>query len=408
MVEEMTVSIIYLKSDNVDYVYWCNRSVPKGVPLESWWNKLGYEKKAWVKEYDFDKIMDYIKSKFELDDPNFEELKHKLQHSYDTYQKEDTQELDEQINKNHRDYIILANKHYYLHEYEDAIESYQKAIELNPEDAGAYYNMGISYDNIEAYEKAIEAYQKAIELNPEDAGVYYNMGISYDNIEAYEKAIEAYQKAIELNPEDARAYNNMGVSYENLERYVEAIEAYQKAIELNPEDASAYNNMGVSYENLERYVEAIEAYQKAIELNPEDARAYNNMGDSYSKKNAHLKAIEAYQKAIELNPEYANAYINLIKSYIINEKPIDETIEKKFLSDFAKDKKRMMIYDMLKIFQQISLGESYNIDDWIEQYKENLLDSWSFRELEKWIENKNGTKQKNMMEVLKIFKAHNA
>ena len=63
------------------------------------------------------------------------------------------------------------------------------------------------------YDKAIECYQKAIEINPDFADAYYNMGIAYRHKENYDKAIECYQKVIEIDPEDADAYNNMGVAY---------------------------------------------------------------------------------------------------------------------------------------------------------------------------------------------------
>jgi len=55
---------------------------------------------------------------------------------------------------------------------EIAIKIYDKAIELNPNFAEAYYNRGNAYSDLKQYERAIEDYNKAIELNPEDKGTY--------------------------------------------------------------------------------------------------------------------------------------------------------------------------------------------------------------------------------------------
>ncbi|MCU4139364.1 MAG: hypothetical protein MW690_001296 [Methanophagales archaeon] len=60
--------------------------------------------------------------------------------------------------------------HAELNEYEQAIEDFSKAIELNPNYAGAYYNRGIAYAKLNQHERAIEDYNKAIELNPASCG----------------------------------------------------------------------------------------------------------------------------------------------------------------------------------------------------------------------------------------------
>ena len=53
------------------------------------------------------------------------------------------------------------------------MEDYNKAINLNPNDAGFYYNRGILYHDMEKYENAMEDYNKAINLNPNFANSYY-------------------------------------------------------------------------------------------------------------------------------------------------------------------------------------------------------------------------------------------
>jgi len=193
---------------------------------------------------------------------------------------------------------------------ETEIEYYNRAIELNPENAKAYNNRGLAYMNLEEYEKAISDYNKAIELNPEDADVYNNRGDAYRNLKEYEEAIGDYNKAIELNPEHANAYNNRGLAYMNLEEYGTAIRDYNKAIELNSKFATAYYNRGIAFSYLKGYEKAISDYNKAIELNPESDAAYNNRGLAYKNLKEYEKAISDYNRAIELNPESDAAYNN--------------------------------------------------------------------------------------------------
>jgi tetratricopeptide (TPR) repeat protein len=66
----------------------------------------------------------------------------------------------------------LAEEYLKQGDYAKAIESYEEAIELEP-DYEAYYNLGSAYGKQGDYVKAIEAYNKAIELKPDDAEAYY-------------------------------------------------------------------------------------------------------------------------------------------------------------------------------------------------------------------------------------------
>jgi tetratricopeptide (TPR) repeat protein len=64
-------------------------------------------------------------------------------------------------------------------EVDRAIQDYNKAIDLNSEDATAYNNRGSACAHKGDLDAAIQDYSKAIDLNPEDAAAYYNRGIAY-------------------------------------------------------------------------------------------------------------------------------------------------------------------------------------------------------------------------------------
>ena len=87
---------------------------------------------------------------------------------------------------------------------------------ISAETAEEWNEKGIDFARSGEYEKAIEDYNKAIELDPNLAGVYYNRGNAYFYLKQYEKAIEDFDKAIELNPNNAYAYNNRGLAREKL------------------------------------------------------------------------------------------------------------------------------------------------------------------------------------------------
>ncbi len=99
--------------------------------------------------------------------------------------------------------------------YDQVIESYQKAIEINPDDVEAYCNLGVAYFNQSNYDKAIECYQKAIELDSGYAEVYYQMGIAYSNKKGnYDKFIECFQIAARFGNNPAQdKLRDLGISW---------------------------------------------------------------------------------------------------------------------------------------------------------------------------------------------------
>ncbi|CAK9000863.1 unnamed protein product, partial [Durusdinium trenchii] len=92
--------------------------------------------------------------------------------------------------------------------YEEAIEDYNRAIELKPDDAVAFCKRGSSLRAVGQHEAALEDLDKAIELVPENVLFLRIRGDCKQAVGRHEAAIEDYNLAIELNPEDAMAVAN--------------------------------------------------------------------------------------------------------------------------------------------------------------------------------------------------------
>lgn len=193
---------------------------------------------------------------------------------------------------------------------QNAIDAYDKAIELSPKDAAAYINRGTAYAELGNHQQAINNYNWAIGLNPKEADAYVNRGIAYVKAGNIQQAINDYNKAMELNPKDATAYNNRGNAYCYLGNYQRGINDFNKAIELNPNEWLPYNNRGAAYDRLELHIQALKDFDQVLKINPQSALAWSTRGDTYSKLGNYQKAIQDYSKAIELDSRYVGAYVN--------------------------------------------------------------------------------------------------
>lgn len=190
--------------------------------------------------------------------------------------------------------------------YDDAIEFYQKAIAINPDNewtAIVCQALGAIYGEIKGnIEAAIATYQAGIILDPNNYELHISLGDIHMAEYDLDKAIRAYCDAILLNPDDYRGYFKAGTALWEKDYIEEALVAYHKAVELNPENAYAQNNLGILYlDGLGDAEEALEYFEEAIALNADYTLAYFNAGRASQMLDFTNDAANYYQMAIDLN-----------------------------------------------------------------------------------------------------------
>lgn len=192
--------------------------------------------------------------------------------------------------------------------YDDAIEHYQKAITINPDNEWTSIvcqALGSIYAEIKGnIEAAVATYQAGIILNPANYDLYIALGDIHMAEYDLDKAIKAYCDAILANPEDYRGYSKAGIALYEKDYIEEALVAYHKSIELNPDNAYAHNNLGILYlDGMMDAEEALEYFEQAIALKSDYTLAYFNAGRASQEMGFINDAANYYQMAIDLNKE---------------------------------------------------------------------------------------------------------
>jgi tetratricopeptide (TPR) repeat protein len=135
------------------------------------------------------------------------------------------------------------------------------------ETAAEWFARAIALEEDPASQReAIEAYQKTLELDPHHAAGHINLGTLYYNRQDYTQAEEHYRHAVEADPRYSLAYFDLGNVLDETGRLQEAIQAYKQAIQLAPTYADAHYNLALAYEKLKQPRKALGHWRAYVRL----------------------------------------------------------------------------------------------------------------------------------------------
>ncbi|MCC6252518.1 MAG: tetratricopeptide repeat protein [Bacteroidia bacterium] len=226
-----------------------------------------------------------------------------------------------------------------------AVDAYQKALKIEPENPyinlsfAEYYRQKRDYDKSFLYlrtafeseeldidtkvkillnyylisEKSEELRKKSIELcdvlikaHPNEAKVYSISGDFYYRENDLNKAKENYQKAIELDKSKFVLWNQLLAIEFELQKYEDVIKHGNEAVELFPNEPGIYLFLGISYLQLKKPEEAIKVLLQGknmiIDNKTLSAQFYANLGDAYYRTKQMAESDQAYEEALKINP----------------------------------------------------------------------------------------------------------
>ena len=139
------------------------------------------------------------------------------------------------------------------------------------------FNSAFQNQKKKNFKIAISQYKKLIDINPNLALVYYNLGLIYEQLEETEVAKKNYKKSVKVDPLFFHSYNNLGILFQKQGEKEKAIDNFKKVIEINSRYINAYNNLGLVYSSLGHYKEAVNSFIKTLELEKNNSLAKKSL-----------------------------------------------------------------------------------------------------------------------------------
>ena len=167
-------------------------------------------------------------------------------------------------------YLLLGASLYWAGKVDDAVSEYKEALHRDPNNALAHQLLGIAAGWKGDIQSAQDYFLTANRLDPNKADTHMNLGSTYAVQNQLEKALEHFRRATELAPREPLYHQQLGTLYEVLGRDLQAEDSFKKALHLFPAYEDSQLSLAALYEGQQRQQEALKFYKKAVKTKPGD------------------------------------------------------------------------------------------------------------------------------------------
>ncbi len=194
----------------------------------------------------------------------------------------------------------------------EAVGFFQKSLALAPDQVECLNSLGIALGMLGRLDEALDAYWRALKIQPQNAGVYYNAGMCSRRWVDFSRRRRHGERRWRSGRILLKLLNNLGLLLTERGLLAESVQVFNQLLAIDPNAADLLNNLSNSLKDLGKTDEAYDVLRRAAEAKPDDGKTYNNLGGILSRMGRVDEAIAAHRRAMELDPADAMANSNLI------------------------------------------------------------------------------------------------
>jgi tetratricopeptide (TPR) repeat protein len=263
----------------------------------------------------------------------------------------------------------LAYSYEQLGKAEESIQTYHRILDIDPYSSETWFNLGQACFNENRYTEAIEAYDFALVINPDDllaqlqkahsyfqagqflkaASAYKEYGLnsevtstvliyegeSYEKANLFDQAMECYHKALDLDPQSVDACTGLGICLMEKEEHRASLVWFEKALRIDHTISETWVYVAEVFVNLNMPEEAMMSYKRSLDIDPDQADVLGSLGNLYFDAGEYEKALAYYQEAELLDHDLAglDLFFALVYAKMGARKVSDEYLSKAIILD---------------------------------------------------------------------------
>lgn len=213
-------------------------------------------------------------------------------------------------------YELRGTAHKELGEQEARLQDMRAAVQANPHDPMATFELGAAHAALKQPEEALAAMNKYIADHPRDPYGYLNRGAVEIDLKQYQACIDDSCKAMEMGKKPYKsALYNLGLAYSHQGKYAEAIPKLKQALEMDNKDTDAWCELGYCYGKSENWAEAKKAYLACLDVDRNNEDAWSNLSWYAVNVEDYNDAVTYAQRALSYDQKDTNARYHLAFAY---------------------------------------------------------------------------------------------
>jgi Tfp pilus assembly protein PilF len=250
--------------------------------------------------------------------------------------------------------VNLANSAIEKGNWDEAYPNLKAAVEMNPNYAQGYNHLGVFFTRNKKYEEAIDKFKKALQIDFSMTEVHYNLAYLYMEREEYSTALPYLKEVVLANSDDYETYYLMGICCSRSDMKNEAEAFFSEAHRLRPEHIPSAINLskllikktdytkaknillytymndpslpevnlllGIIYKMQKKHTRAMHYLRETLLKDKNNAEAYNLLGECCVESGMDKQAEAFFSMAVKLDSMYREAFYNLGNLYYRQEK----------------------------------------------------------------------------------------
>ena len=247
-----------------------------------------------------------------------------------------------------------------------AAEKFFKKILLFKQNANIFYIYGNINSKLKNYNEAINSFNKAISLNPKFPEAYNNLGNIKKLTNQTEEAIKNYKKAISIKNDNITARFNLAVLFKEDRKYLESKDVYEKILEVDNNNLTAKHDLGAINTILGNFKIARQYYKKVLQEDKQNFKSYKNYLEitKIDKKDEIFKKLEnisidniSDQNKVDMFYSLSKGYFDQNKNQLGFEYLEKGKNIKKKISNFSIKREKKIFKNLKVYFENNYSGE---------------------------------------------------
>jgi arylsulfatase A-like enzyme/uncharacterized protein HemY len=209
-------------------------------------------------------------------------------------------------------------------EPEQGIAILNRIIAQDPDVIDAYFSLGNIYFRERRYQEAIQQFEIALTMKPDDSFAVINVANCYVGLHQPDRAEQFVLDYLKKGLQDSQLFFLLGNINYRQKKYDSAIPYFRQCLSLNSESASAFNALAAIYYLKDDLDQAEACSRDALRLSPKLSSVHFNLAQILEKKGQLEEAEAAYKAELDITPSHFKACFNLARLYRLEGRPDEE------------------------------------------------------------------------------------